>query len=133
VALFSGTVLFFENFHGLLAFEDPARVNGLSGQGRFSPAQVVVHVLMFGALLANGFASGRGAIAQAGLSVKSSQRTNQRRQSAIRHCTGGLSVLKAASSSWCHAINTQGAAQKYARQYRQSKAANGARPVRWQS
>jgi hypothetical protein len=125
----SGTVCFFEDFHDLLAFEGCARVNGLSGQGRFSAAHALGHVLMFGALLANGFATWCGAKAQSGLSVKSSQRTNQRRQSAMRHCSGGLSVLKAASSSWQRAINTQGPAQKYARQHRRSKAANGARLV----
>jgi hypothetical protein len=125
----SGTFLFFENFHGRLAFEGCARVNGLSGQVRFSAAQASTHVLMFGALLANGFASGRGAIAQSGCLSFGSLLANQRCQSAIRHCTGGLSVLKAASSSWHHAINTQGTAQKYARQHRQSTVANGARLV----
>jgi hypothetical protein len=125
----SGTVLFFENFHGRLAFEGCARVNGLSVQGRFFAARASVHVLMFGALLANVFATWRGAISQSGCLSFGSLLTNQRRQSAIRHCTGGLSVLKAASSSWHHAINTQGTAQKYAIQRRQSKSANGARPV----
>jgi hypothetical protein len=125
----SGTVLFFENFHGRLAFEGCARVNGLSVQGRFFAARASVHVLMFGALLANVFATWRGAISQSGCLSFGSLLTNQRRQSAIRHCTGGLSVPKAASSSWHHAINTQGTAQKYALQRRQSKSANGARPV----
>jgi hypothetical protein len=83
--LSSGTVLFFENFHGHLVFEGCARVNGLSGPGRFFVAHALVHVLKFGALLANGIATWCGALAQSGLSVKSSQRTNQRRQSAIRH------------------------------------------------
>jgi len=81
----SGTVLFFESFHGCLAFEGCARVNDLSGQGRFSAAQASTHVLMFGDLPANGFATWCSAIAQSRLSVKSSQRTDQRRQSAIRH------------------------------------------------
>jgi hypothetical protein len=81
----SGTVLFFENFYGHLVCEGRACGNGLSGQGRFSAAHASKHVLMFGASLANGFARWRGAKAQSGLSVKSSQRTNQRRQSAIRH------------------------------------------------
>jgi hypothetical protein len=125
----SGTVLFFENFHGRLAFEGCARVNGLSGQGRFSAAHASKHVLMFGALVANGFATWRGAISQSGCLSIGSLLTNQHRQSAIRHCPGGLSVLKAASSSWRHAINAQCTAQKYASQHRQSKAANGARPV----
>jgi hypothetical protein len=40
---------------------------------------------MFGALLANGFATGRGAIAQSGCLPFGSLRANQRRQSAIRH------------------------------------------------
>jgi hypothetical protein len=53
----SGTVLFFENFHGSLAFEGCAHVNGLSVQGRFSAAHASTHVLMFGASLANGFAT----------------------------------------------------------------------------
>jgi len=130
--LSSGAVLFFEKFQCRLAFEGCARVNGLSGPGRFSAAQASTHVLMFGASLANGFATWRDAIAQSGCLSCGSLLTNQLRQSAIRHRTGGLSVLKAASSSWRHAINIQGTAQKYARQYRQSKAANGARPVHWQ-
>jgi hypothetical protein len=88
VALSSGTVLFFEDFHGLLAFEGPAYVNIQAGQSCFSAEQASKHVLMFGALLANGSATWCGAIAQSGLSVKSSQRTNQRRQSAIRHRLG---------------------------------------------
>jgi hypothetical protein len=121
--------LFFESFHGRLAFEGCAHVKGLSVQGRFSAAHASVHVLMFGALLTNGFATRRDAIAQSGCLPCGSLLTNQRRQSAIRHCTGGLSVLKAASSSWLHAINTQGTAQRYAMQLRQSKSANGARPV----
>jgi len=49
LALSSGAALFFENFHGLRAFEGCARVNGLSGQGRFFAAHALVHVLMFGA------------------------------------------------------------------------------------
>jgi hypothetical protein len=125
----SGAVLFFENFHGLLAFEGCALVNGLSGQGRFSAAHASAHVLMFGTSVANGFAMWCGAISQSGCLSFGSPLAKQRCQSAIRHCTGGLSVLKAASSSWHHAINTQGTAQKYARQHRQSRAANGARPV----
>jgi hypothetical protein len=129
VALSSGTVLFFENFYGRLAFEGCARVNGLSGHGRFFAAQASVHVLMFGASLANGFATGRGTMAQSGCLSFGSLLAIELRQSAIRHFTGGLSVLKAASSSWHHAINIQGTAQKYARRHRQSKAANGARPV----
>jgi hypothetical protein len=60
-------------------------VNSQAGQGCFFAVQALAHVLMFGALLANGFATRCGAIAQSGLSVKSSQRTNQRRQSAIRN------------------------------------------------
>jgi hypothetical protein len=116
--LSSGTVLFFENFHGRLAFEGCARVNGLSGQSRFSAVHVSVHVLMFGASLANGFATWRGAIAQSGCLSFGSLLANERRQSAMRYCTGGLSVLKAASSSWHHAINLQGTAQKYAKQLR---------------
>jgi hypothetical protein len=127
--LSSGTVLFFENFHGRLYFEGCARVNDLSGHGRFSVAHASTHVLMFGASLANGFATWRGAFAQSGCLPFGSLLTNQRRQSAIRHRTGGLSVLKAASPSWHHAINTQGTVQNYARQYPQSTAANGARPV----
>jgi hypothetical protein len=123
VALSSGTVLFFENLYGCLAFEGCARVNGLSVQGRFFAARASVHVLMFGALLANGFATWRGAIAQSGCLSCGSLLANQRRQSAIRHCTGGLSVLKAASSSWRHAINTQGTAQKHAKRHCRSKAA----------
>ena len=103
----SSAVLFFENFRDLLAFEGCARVNGLSVQGRFFAAHALSHILMFGALLANGFAAGRGAIAQSGCLSFGSLLANRRRQSAIRHCTGGLSVLKAASSSWHHAINTQ--------------------------
>jgi hypothetical protein len=83
--LSSGPVLFFENFHRCLAFEGCTRVNDLSGQGRFSAAQASTHVLMFGALRANVFATWCGAKSQSGLSVKSSQRTNQRRQSAIRY------------------------------------------------
>jgi hypothetical protein len=123
VALSSGTVLFFENFHGRLVFEGCARVNGLSGPGRFFAAQASVHVLMFGASLANGFATWRSAIAQSGCLSFGSLLANQRRQSAMRYCAGGLPGLKAASSSWHHAINTQGTAQKYATQHRQSKAA----------
>jgi hypothetical protein len=103
--------LFFENLYGCLAFEGCARVNGLSVQGRFFAARASVHVLMFGALLANGFATRRGAIAQSGCLPCGSLLTDQRRQSAMRHCLGGLSVLKAASSSWHHAINTEGTAQ----------------------
>jgi hypothetical protein len=129
LALSSGAVLFFESFHVCLAFEGCARVNGLSGHGRFSAAQASTHVSMFGASLANGFATWRSAIAQSGCLTYGSLLANQRRQSAIRHCTGGLSVRKAASSSWHHAINTQGTAQKYVRRHRQSKSANGARPV----
>jgi hypothetical protein len=125
----SGKVLFFENFHGLLACQGFSCVNDLSGHGRFSAAHASVHVLRFGVSYANGFATWRYTKAQSGCLSYGSLLANQRRQSAIRHCTGGLSVLKAASSSWRHAINAQGTAQKYARQDRQSKAANGARPV----
>jgi hypothetical protein len=85
VALSSGTVLFFENFHGLLAFEGPACVNSQADQGCFFAAQASKHVLMFGALLVNVVATWCDAKSQSGLSVKSSQRTNQRRQSAILH------------------------------------------------
>jgi hypothetical protein len=85
VALSSGTVLFFENFHGFLAFEGCARVNGLSRQGRFSAIHASVHVLMFGASLANGFATWCGAIAQSGCLTYGSLLTNQQRQSAIRY------------------------------------------------
>jgi hypothetical protein len=84
---------------------------------------------MFSALLANGFATRRGAMAQSGCLSCGGLLANPRRQSAIRNRTGGLSVLKAASSLWCHAINTQGAAQKYENRGRRSKAATGARPV----
>jgi hypothetical protein len=66
VALSSGTVLFFENFHGLLVCEGCARENGLSVHGRFSAAHASKHVLMFGASLANGFSTWCGAIAQSG-------------------------------------------------------------------
>jgi hypothetical protein len=121
--------LFFENFHGLLAFEGPACVNNQAGHGCFSAAQASKHGLMFGALLANGSATWRGAMAQSGCLSCGSLLANQRLQSAIRHGTGRLSVLKAASSSWCHAINTQGTAQKHENRHRRSKAANGARPV----
>ncbi len=113
MALSSGTVLFFESFYGHLACEGSARVNGLSGQGRFFVAQASVHVVMFGAFVANGFASGRNGIAQSGRLSCGSLLSSQRRQSAIRHRTGGLSVLKAASSSWHHAIETQGTAQEH--------------------
>jgi len=116
VALSSGTVLFFENFRGHLVCEGRTCANDLSGQGRFPVAHASVHVLMFGASLANGFATWRGAIAQSGCLSFGSLLTNQRRQSAIRQRTGGLSVLKAASSSWHHGINARGTAQKYARQ-----------------
>jgi hypothetical protein len=85
VALSSGKVLFFENFHGLLAFEGPACVNCQAGQGCFSVEQASKHVLMFGALLANGSGTWCGAKSQSGLSVKSSQRTKQWRQRAIRY------------------------------------------------
>jgi hypothetical protein len=64
--LSSSQVLFFENFNGLLVFEGPACVNSQAGQGRFSAAQASKHVLMFGASLANGFATWCGAIAQSG-------------------------------------------------------------------
>ena len=74
LALSSGTVLFFENFHGRLAFE-----------GRFFAAQASAHVLMFGASLANGFATGRGAIAQSGCLTCGSLLAYQRRQSATGH------------------------------------------------
>ena len=94
----SGTVLFLENIHGYLAFEGCARVNSLSGPGRFSAAHASVHVLMFGASLANSFATWCGTHAQSGCLTFGSLLANQRRQSAIRHRTGGLSVLKAASA-----------------------------------
>ena len=70
----SGTVLFFENFHGHLAFE-----------GRSIAAQASVHVLMFGASPANGFATWRGSIAQSGCLPFGSLLTNQRHTSATRH------------------------------------------------
>jgi len=111
--LSSGTALFFDNFHAHLVWLHRTCGNDLSGQGRFFASQASAHVLMFGASLANGFATWRGAIAQSGCLSFGSLLANQRRQSATRHCTGGLSVLKAASSSWHHAINTQGTAQKY--------------------
>jgi hypothetical protein len=66
VALSSGTVLFFENFHGHRVCEGRTCVNGLSGQGRFFAAQSSPHVLMFVASLSNGFATWCGAIAQSG-------------------------------------------------------------------
>jgi hypothetical protein len=66
VALSSGTVLFFENFHGLLACEGCTRANGLSVQGRFSAAHAAKHVLMFGASVVNSFATWCDAIAQSG-------------------------------------------------------------------
>jgi hypothetical protein len=113
VALSSGTVLFFENFHGHLVFEGRSCVNGLSVQGRFFVTQAATHVLMFGASLAICFATWRGLFAQSGCLSCGSLLTYQQRQSAIRHRPGGLSVLKAASSSCHHAIKTQGAAQKY--------------------
>jgi len=72
----SGTVLFFESFHGLLAFEGPACVNSQAGQGCFFAAQASKHVLMFGALLVNVVTTGRGAIAQSGLSVNSHRLVN---------------------------------------------------------
>ncbi len=125
----SSPVLFLENFNGLLVFEGSACVNSQAGQGRFFAVQALVHVLMFGASLANGFATGRYAISQSGCLSCGSLLANQWRQSAIRHCTVGLSVLKAASSSWCHAINTQGTAQKYVKRDADQKAANGVRPV----
>jgi hypothetical protein len=81
----SGTVLFFENLNVRLVLRHRTFGNGLSGKGRFFAVHASAHVLKFGALLANSFATWCGAIAQSGLSVKSSQRTNQRRQSAIRH------------------------------------------------
>jgi hypothetical protein len=73
-------------------------VNGLSGQGRFFAVHASKHVLMFGVSLANGFATWRVAISQSGCLPFGSLLANQRRQSAIRHRTGGLSVLKAASA-----------------------------------
>jgi hypothetical protein len=85
VALSSGTVLFFESFYGRLASEGCTRVNGLSGQGRLFAAHASVHVLMFGALLANGFATWRDAIAQSGCLSFGSLLADQRRQSAMRH------------------------------------------------
>jgi hypothetical protein len=78
-------VLFFENLHGLLAFEGCTCVNGLSDQGRFFGALALAHVLMFGASLANSFSTWRGAITQSGCLPFGSLLTNQRRQSAIRH------------------------------------------------
>jgi hypothetical protein len=53
---------------------------------------------MFGTLLANGVATWCGALAQSGCLTYGSLLADQRRQSAIRHRTGGLSVLKAASA-----------------------------------
>ena len=70
----SGTVLFFENFHGRLAFE-----------GCFFAVHTSGHVLMFGASLANGFATRRGAIAQSGCLTCGSLLANQLCHSAIRH------------------------------------------------
>jgi hypothetical protein len=98
VTISYGAVLFFENGYGCLAFEGCARVNGLSGQGRFFAVHASKHVLMFGVSLANGFATWRVAISQSGCLPFGSLLANQRRQSAIRHRTGGLSVLKAASA-----------------------------------
>jgi hypothetical protein len=60
-------------------------VNGLSVHCRFSAAHTSKHVLMFGASVVNSLATWCDDKSQSGLSVKSSQRTNQRRQSAIRH------------------------------------------------
>jgi len=60
-------------------------VNGLSGQGRFFAAQALAHVSMFGASLANSFATWRGAITQSGCLSFGSLLANQRRQSAIRN------------------------------------------------
>jgi hypothetical protein len=81
----SGTVLFFENFHVHLVWLHRTCGNGLSGQGRFSAVHVSVHVLMFGASLANGFATWCDVIAQSGCLSYGSLPANQRRQSAIRH------------------------------------------------
>ena len=81
----SGKVLFFENFHGLLACQGFSCVNNLSGHGRFSVAHASKHVLMFGASLANGFATWRGAISQFGCLSFGSLLAGQLRQSAIRH------------------------------------------------
>jgi hypothetical protein len=81
----SGMVLFFENLYGCLAFEGCARVNGLSVQGRFFAAHASVHVLMFGALLANSFATWRAAISQSGCLTFGSLLAKQLRQSAMRH------------------------------------------------
>jgi hypothetical protein len=78
-------VLFFENFHVHLVWLHRTCGNGLSGQGSFFAAHASRHVLMFGALLANGFATWRGAIAQSGCLSFGSLLANQRRQSAIRH------------------------------------------------
>jgi hypothetical protein len=85
VALSSGTVLFFENVHGLLACNGCTCVNGWSGQGRFVAAQALAHVLMFGASLANSFSTWRDAITQSGCLPFGSLLANQRRQSAIRN------------------------------------------------
>jgi hypothetical protein len=83
--LSSGTVLFFENFHGRLAFEDCEHVNGFSGHGRFFAVHASGHILMFGASLANGFATWCDVIAQSGCLSYGSLLADQRRQSAIRH------------------------------------------------
>jgi hypothetical protein len=86
-------------------------VNGQAGHGSFSAAQASKHVLMFGALLANGFATWSGATSQSGLSVISSQRTNQRRQSAIRH---GL-VICPSCGGQCEGSRWQANAQQASR------------------
>jgi hypothetical protein len=117
--LSSGTVLFFEKFHGLLAFEGCTRVNGLSGQGRFFAAQALAHVSMFGASLANSFATWRAAITQSGCLSFGSLLANQRRQSAIRNrlvncpscggqCSGGRWQANARQTSRSRGFATPG-------------------------
>jgi hypothetical protein len=86
VALSSGAVLFFENFHVHLVWLHRTCGNELSGQGRFSAAHASAHVLMVGASLTNGFATWRSAMAQSGCLTFGSLLANQRRQSAI--CQG---------------------------------------------
>ena len=80
----SGAVLFFENFHGHLSCEGPACGNGLAWHGSFFATHASLHVLMFGASLANCFATWRTAIAQSGRLSCGSLLTNQLRRSAIR-------------------------------------------------
>jgi hypothetical protein len=112
-------VLFFENLYGCLAFEGCVRVNGLSVQGRFFAAPASVHVLMFGALLANGFATWRAAISQSGCLTFGSLLAKQLRQSAMRHrfvncpscggqCPGGRWQANAQKASHSRGFATPG-------------------------